>query len=179
MANPHAADPTLLMLFQHKTWATLSLIEHLQGLDEAQLQSSVPGTYGSIQDTLQHLVGAEESYYQLITGERFAERMTPEPVPLAELARRVRLLGPKWEQLAADPDAAAREVRTRDGWRTTGALIMAQAIHHADDHRSHVLSTVGARGLDLPGLDIGEDLDVWHWGMADGSMRPGDGGSGS
>jgi hypothetical protein len=63
------------------------------------------------------------------------------------------------------------EVVTPDGWRTVGALIMAQAVHHADDHRTHVLSVIGACGLDLPGLDIGEDLDVWHYGIATDLMQ--------
>jgi hypothetical protein len=34
---------------------------------------------------------------------------------------------------------------------------MAQAIHHADDHRSHILSILGARGLEVP------ELDVWAY----------------
>jgi hypothetical protein len=31
---------------------------------------------------------------------------------------------------------------------------MAQALHHADDHRSHVLSILGAHGLEAPRLDV-------------------------
>jgi hypothetical protein len=34
------------------------------------------------------------------------------------------------------------------------AVPMAQAIHHADDHRSHILSILGARGLGDPGLSV-------------------------
>ncbi|MGI8609926.1 MAG: hypothetical protein ACR2MY_11970 [Candidatus Dormibacteria bacterium] len=34
---------------------------------------------------------------------------------------------------------------------------MAQAIHHADDHRGHVLSILGAHGLEVP------DLAVWDY----------------
>ncbi|HEX5502734.1 MAG TPA: DinB family protein [Thermomicrobiales bacterium] len=167
----YAVNGGLVMLVQHKTWATLRLIEHCRSLDDEQLNATVPGTFGSIRATLQHLVGAEEGYFATLTGERLSERMSEEPVPLDELAERLRRLGPRWEALARDPDVASREVTTRDGWRTLGAVLLAQAIHHADDHRSHVLSTIGARGLDLPGLDIGEDLDVWHYAIATGAMQ--------
>lgn len=148
----YAENGGLVMLFRHKTWATLRLIEHCRGLDDEQLNATIPGTFGSIRATLQHLVGAEEGYFATLTGERLSERLTDEPVPLEELAERLRRLAPRWEALARDPAVATREVTTRDGWRTIGAVLLAQAIHHADDHRSHVLSTIGARpGSPRPG----------------------------
>jgi hypothetical protein len=86
----------------------------------------------------------------------------------------IRKLGPRWEELARDPAAGSRELTTKDGWRTSALIPMAQAIHHADCHREHVLSVLGAHGVELPGLEIGEDLDVWHHGIVTGLMRPAD-----
>jgi hypothetical protein len=51
-------------------------------------------------------------------------------------------------------DGWPRDGWPRDGWRMLGAVPLAQAIHHADDHRSHVLSILGARGLEAPDLDV-------------------------
>lgn len=31
---------------------------------------------------------------------------------------------------------------------------MAQAIHHAGEHRTHILSILGSRGLEVPRLDV-------------------------
>ena len=45
------------------------------------------------------------------------------------------------------------------------AVPMAQAIHHAENHRSHVLSILGARGLEVP------DLQVWGYAEANGLMH--------
>jgi uncharacterized damage-inducible protein DinB len=126
-------NDVLLELYRHKTWATLRLIEHCQGLDDAHLDVTIPGTYGTIRDTLRHLVGAEERYFREVTGDRLTEPFPEGPVPLAELAERIRRLGPRWETLAQDADAPRRPVTTPDGWRTTGVVPMAQAIHHADD----------------------------------------------
>jgi hypothetical protein len=39
-------------------------------------------------------------------------------------------------------------------------VVFAQAIHHAADHRSHIMSILGARGLELPGPN---DLDAWGY----------------
>jgi uncharacterized damage-inducible protein DinB len=83
-------NEVLLELYRHKTWATLRLIEHCQSLDDAQLDATIPGTYGTIRDTLRHLVGAEERYFWEVTGNRLAEPFPDGPVPLAELAGRIR-----------------------------------------------------------------------------------------
>jgi uncharacterized damage-inducible protein DinB len=165
------APGALVLLFRHKTWATLKLVEHCRDLADGQLDATVPGTFGSIRATLRHLVGSDEDYFATLTGERASPRMAAGPVPLEELAERVGRIGPRWEAVAHDPAVQAREVTTRDGWRTLGAVLLAQAIHHADEHRSQVLSILGALGADLPGLDIGQDLDVSHYAIGTGAMR--------
>jgi uncharacterized damage-inducible protein DinB len=164
-------NEALVELFRHKTWATLLVIEGLQGVDADVLDLTTPGTYGTIRATLQHLVAADESYLATITGKQPAHPLPPEHVPLQALADRTRELGPRWDAMARDPEAPSREVTTGDGWRTPAAVPIAQAIHHAECHRGHVLSVIGAHGIELPGLDIGEDLDVWHHGIAVGLMQ--------
>ena len=164
-------DEALVELFKHKTWATLLVIEALQGMDTDVLDLTTPGTYGTIRATLQHLVAADESYLATITGKQPGHPLPAEQVPLEALANRTRELGPRWDALARDPRAPSRELTTRDGWRTPAAIPIAQAIHHAECHRGHVLSVLGAYGIELPGLDIGEDLDVWHHGIAVGLMQ--------
>ena len=89
------------------------------------------------------------------------------PVPLAELAEHIRRLGPRWEELALDDDLPDREVTTTDGWRLPGAMLMAQAIQHSADHRTHVMTILGARGLEIPGP---EGLDVWGYAWSTGRM---------
>jgi uncharacterized damage-inducible protein DinB len=150
------------------------LIELCQDLGHEQLHATIAGTFGTIRDTLRHLVGAEEGYLSIMTraglSEPFHDGLVPlnefdGPVTLDELAERIRRLGPRWEILDGDPDASSREVTTRDGWRVPGAVPMGQAIHHADTHRSHVLSILGARGFEVP------DLSVWDYAEAVGLVQ--------
>jgi len=160
-----AMNGVLLELYRHSTWATLRLIDYCQGLDDAHLDATMPGTFGTVRDTLRHLVSSEEGYFWTVTRERLSEPLPDAPVPLGELAERIRRLGPRWEALAQDADTPSRDVTTRDGWRMPAAVPMAQAIHHAENHRSHVLSILGARGLELP------DLQVWGYAEANGLMH--------
>ena len=153
----------LLELFRHKTWATLRLIEFCEGISDADLDSTTAGTYGSIRDTLRHLVRAEEGYFARLTGQRFFDELPRSGAgPLPELQERIARLGPEWEKLAGDQEVQEREVTTGDGRRLKGAAIMAQAVHHADDHRTHVLSVISSRGIEGP------DLDVWSYADATG-----------
>ena len=48
--------------------ATVTLIDACLKLDPGQLETSVPGTYGSILETMRHLVGADRSYLALLSG---------------------------------------------------------------------------------------------------------------
>jgi uncharacterized damage-inducible protein DinB len=159
----------LLELIRHKTWATLRLIEHCGGLSNEDLDATIPGTYGTIRRTLWHIVNSEEGYLSTMTRPAFhtkeegAAFVRPDalpdgPVPLDELAARIRRMGPRWEALAKDADVQAGQVTTTDGWAWPASVVMAQAIHHAGDHRTHVMSILGARGLEIPGPN---DLDVW------------------
>ncbi len=93
----------LLELYRHKTWATLRLIEYCRGLGDEHLNATIPGTFGTIRETLRHLVGADEGYFSILTRKRLSEPLPDGvvklddlpagPVPLEELADRIRRLG--------------------------------------------------------------------------------------
>jgi uncharacterized damage-inducible protein DinB len=165
----------LLEMFRYKTWATLRLIEYCQGLGDEDLDATIPGTYGTIRETLRHLVYAEEGYLSILTRKRFATKAEGEAyeksvvasrkpaTSVAEFADRVMAMGPRWEALAQDPGLPGREVTTTDGWRLPATVILAQTIQHAADHRTHVMSILGARGLELP---VPNDLDAWGYAEA-------------
>lgn len=156
---------TLLELCRHSTWATLSLIRYCQGLAAEDLDATTPGTYGTVRDTLRHLVEEEEGYLTDLTSE-WPEPLPEGPVPLDALAERIERLGARWEVLAQDVELQEREIVTKDGrWRVPGAVPLAEAIHHANDHRTHVLSILGASGHEEL------RLNVWRHAIATGSMR--------
>ncbi|MBA2488933.1 MAG: hypothetical protein H0V36_06350 [Chloroflexi bacterium] len=58
--------------FEHHVWATLRLVDACLPLSPEQLGTAAPGTYGSILDTMRHLVGSDSSYLFTMTGGRTA-----------------------------------------------------------------------------------------------------------
>ena len=159
--------PLLADAFAHHVWATLRLIDTCLGLDEAQLGSGVPGTYGSILDTLRHLVGGDDSYLSVMTGGRTAE-IDEEGMSLAELRAVMAADGVAWASLVAedlDPDRVV--VRIRDDGSESHAPVgirLAQALHHGSDHRSQVCTALTALGVEPP------EIDAWDFAAQDGRL---------
>ena len=62
------ADPLMRDAFDHHVWASLLLMDTCLDLSPDQLETSAPGTYGTILSTMQHLVGADASYLYVLSG---------------------------------------------------------------------------------------------------------------
>jgi hypothetical protein len=61
-------DTTIVELFKHNRWANLRLLEACHVCSDEQLDASVVGTFGSMRQTLVHLLAAEERYVSLLGG---------------------------------------------------------------------------------------------------------------
>jgi uncharacterized damage-inducible protein DinB len=153
----------LLELFRHKTWATSRVLEFCQSIAAEHLEATQPGTFGSVRDTLTHLVNSDTIYYQRLTGEQMGPKFDGSE-KLAALAERIAQLGPRWEAALDDPSLPDRSIPNPWG-SSAGVALFAQAIHHADDHRTHILTILGARGLDVP------ELDIWTYGQQAGFVH--------
>jgi uncharacterized damage-inducible protein DinB len=145
-------------LFSHNCWANERLLEHCAQLPLETLQASVPGTFGTIIDTLRHLSGAEERYLALLEGRPFrAEAMERANLDLSALRREAAHRAERWGRLlAAKPDLQRVVTRTRpDGTEdaATTRTVLVQAIHHGNDHRTHVCTILGSLDGEPPILD--------------------------
>ena len=155
--------------FAHNTWATLRVIDTCAGLSPEQLETNVPGTYGSIIDTMRHLVAADSNYLFVCSGEREAPGIEDEDrLDLAELRAAIERFGPAWTRLlAADPDPDGVLTRHRpDGSETTAPLgiRLAQVVHHGTDHRSQICTALTSLGIEPP------YIDVWAFGEDEGRV---------
>jgi uncharacterized damage-inducible protein DinB len=142
--------------FGHHVWATLRLIDTCLALAPEQLQVGVPGTYGSILETMRHLVGADASYLFALTGGRVSA-IDEEHMDLAELRTVMERNGEAWSVLLAeDLDPEAVVVRRREDGSETHAPVgirLAQALHHGTDHRSQVCTALTMLGVEPPAID--------------------------
>ena len=92
---------TLTTLFRHNLWANLRLLEQCAGLSAEQLDATIPGSFGSIRETLEHIVTSEQAYYSRIsTGQAHHRAEDPPPETVAEMlewARPSEPLQAAWE----------------------------------------------------------------------------------
>ena len=146
--------------FEHHVWSTLLLIETCSSLSPEQLETTVPGTFGSIIDTVRHLVGADASYLHVITGTD-APPLDEDTMDLAALREVMEGHGAGWAAvLSKDLDPAEVVVRRRpDGSESRAPLgvRLAQAVHHGTDHRSQICTALTALGVEPP------EIDVWAY----------------
>ena len=63
-------ETTLLELIRYNNWANSQVLAACQNLDTDQLSATTPGTYGTIRDTLEHIIRAEADYVGRLTGDR-------------------------------------------------------------------------------------------------------------
>lgn len=157
--------------FGHHVWATLRLIEACSELSPEQLDASVPGTYGSILDTLRHTVGADRAYLWVLSDGALPalDEEKEATMDLAELRAVMEDNGPAWSSLlAAKPDPERVVVRHRDDGSDSFApagIRLAQVLHHGTDHRSQACTAITSLGIEPP------EIDVWSYGMLDGRVH--------
>jgi uncharacterized damage-inducible protein DinB len=153
--------------FAHHVWATLTLMDVCLALSPGQLETAVPGTYGSILDTMRHTVGADASYLFVISGGH-TPVIDEDHMDLGELRAAMEGHGAAWSEiLAADPDPDTVLERHRDDGSETHAPVsirLAQALHHGTDHRSQICTALTTLGAEPP------FIDVWDFGLADGRV---------
>jgi len=147
---------TLTTLFSHNLWANLRLLERCVVLSSKQLDATIAGTYGSIRDTLQHIVNGEQLYFSLIsTGQRYDRPEDAPPMKLAEMMESLRTTGAGLIEWA--PKVQADDT-FQDDWDGTlldvpKTIILTQAINHATEHRAQIMAILTQLGIQPPELD--------------------------
>ena len=165
----------LRALFDHHLWATETLIGHLEELPTDRLDEAIPGTYGSMVDTLTHLIDADSRY--LLRLEDPSPPRADDRVGVLLATLRVEMVEHrrKWDEVLGRLER--RQLRAEilshpDGYPDTHdaeGMLLIQAIHHGNDHRTQICSTLGAIGEEVP------ELDGWEYWVSRRAARSADG----
>ena len=154
-------------LARHNAWATSQVLAFCGELDESTLNATVPGTFGTIIEILRHLIDSESSYLFRLTG---AWPALPWPkddaVGIGVLTERAAILAPAFEQFVARDVDSERlgEARGDNGdvFAVPAGIFLTQTIHHANEHRAHICTILGALGYEPP------DVSAWGYAFATG-----------
>jgi len=155
----------MLRQMRHDVWATQTLLERCRSLTKEQLQLTAPGTYGTIQKTLAHIVRANEGYLNTygVIPQPFMELTAS----VDEIASRLARVRDAVEQLFKSKDLDF-DRRLHDERRKADLDLwvpLAQFSHHGSDHRSQIGTILTVNGLDAP------ELDVWAYATAEGAYK--------
>jgi uncharacterized damage-inducible protein DinB len=154
--------------FAHHVWATVRLIDACLELSDEQLAAAVPGTYGSILQSLRHLVGADSFDIYILSRGRIAP-VEEQEMDLADLRAAMENNAATWSRLLAeplDPDEIVREVDPGDGYQRDAplGLRLAGTLQHGSDHRSQICTALTTLDLQPP------RIDVFDFGLAAGRV---------
>ena len=120
----------------------------------------ISGAFGSIHDTLQHIVLAEQSYFSRIsTGQPRRRSEDAPPLTIAEMVESVRRTGSGLIEWA--PKVQADDTVQID-WEGTPVevpktIILTQVINHATEHRAQITAIMTQLGIQPP------DLQGWSY----------------
>ena len=154
--------------FRYHRWANLHLLDVCEKLSDKQLQLTAPGTYGTVATTWQHLLSAEQRYLRRLSGidPQLNER---DGFPgIASLKDHAARTGDQLIEAAQriKPDDAIDD-KTQDGtFRLHLGVVIIQAVHHGNDHRTHICTILGHHAITYG------DMDVWAYGEAIGALVP-------
>jgi uncharacterized damage-inducible protein DinB len=152
-------DP-ITVAFEHNLWANLRILEACRDLADEQLSTSLLGTYGTIGDTLRHIVSAERSYFTRIsTGQPYVAAEDQAPLSFPEMTALARQTG---EGLVAWATKVEGEDSVVVDWEGTPrevpkSVILTQALDHGTDHRSQIKTILTQLGIEPP------DLQSWQF----------------
>jgi uncharacterized damage-inducible protein DinB len=149
-------EPTLLEFIRYHNWANAQILEVCKTLDAAQLDVAAPGTYGTIRNTLGHMIRAEADYIGRITGQRpeppFKWEDGPSIDELASFAEQVaaELLGvvqhtPPTQMVHEEEDGQTIDYQARQ--------LFMQAINHGIEHRTNITTILAGLGIPTPEID--------------------------
>jgi uncharacterized damage-inducible protein DinB len=151
---------TLGHLFRHNLWANLRLLEHCEALTSEQMGATIPGSRGSLHDTLQHIANSERSYFSRVsTGQPYRHPADAPPMTIAEMSESLRFSGSgliEWAPKVGDGDTVEVDW---DGTprKVPKSIILNQVINHATEHREQVKAILTELGIEPP------DLSGWEY----------------
>ncbi len=153
---PSTPEPLGIDYIRYNNWANQQLLALCGPLTEAQLATEAPGAFGSIRETLEHLLRAEADYVGRMTG------VEPQPPFAWKSGASVAQMA----AFAAQVGAALLETMERVGpldlvHESAGKLhlhyqarvLFLQVVIHGVEHRTNITTLLNQWKLALPELD--------------------------
>lgn len=149
-------EPTLVEFIRYNNWANQQVLAACKNLSESQLTGMMPGAYGSIRDTLRHILRAEADYINRMTGTRpqppFKWEDGPSVAEMAAFAAQVGEALMETVQRVRPTDPVYEE---EDGQKIhyQARFLFIQLIDHGIEHRTNITTILNSRQQSPPEVD--------------------------
>lgn len=150
---------TLRDLYAYNAWANAQVFAICGGIDQARLDEQAPGTFGTLTETLKHLIGVEAAYLHMLRDEAPNSEGPRDAFfahDLAWFASRAAQLGREYSDLVTTASDAFYDEPLHVPWfdfQLTKHDGLLQVLSHSAQHRAQVFSVLGERGVAVPDLD--------------------------
>ena len=149
---PVPPDSTFTEFILYNNWANQQLLQACQNLSEDQLAAVIPGAYGTIRDTLGHIIRGEAHYLRLLTGSSPQPPFEWDARPgLPEMAAYAARVGQALVDMAQRTLPTAQVVEEDQGqqFHYQALAVFIQIINHGIEHRTNI-TTILNQGLQTP-----------------------------
>lgn len=156
-------ETTLAELIRYNNWANQQVLAACEQLSEEQLESTLPGSYGTIRETLEHLIRSEAFYVSILTGQRplppFQWDAKPTLAEMREYAVQVgEALVDAIQRLR--PNDLVYEEEEGQKFHYQAVVVFIQIINHGVEHRTNITSILSA------GQQTAPEVDGWGYMFA-------------
>ena len=154
----------LAVAIDYDNWATERLARFCAALPPGQRSLATPGTMGTVEATLIHLVAAKERYAAALRGTPPPDNAISETTTkdLDQVVARATALSEWFAAFGRGPIDVEQVItrRAADGstQRMPAGILIAQFLHHGNEHRAQLGSIFGANGIEPP------HYSAFNWG---------------
>jgi uncharacterized damage-inducible protein DinB len=153
-------DSVYTELIRYNNWANRQVLDACRKLSESDLAAPIPGAYGTLRETLEHIIRAEASYVGRLSGNRPQPSFKWDDKPgMDELAAFAARVGEALEASAQSihPDKFIMDEMDGKKLRYQALAVFIQIINHGVEHRTNI-TTVLNLGQNNP-----PDVDGWGY----------------
>jgi uncharacterized damage-inducible protein DinB len=150
------SDPIFLEFIRYNNWANQEVLHACQGLSDDQLEMNIPGAYGTIRATLEHIIRAEAGYLKLLTGVRPLPSFNWDDKPgIAELTQFSIQVGNALVEMASHtlPTHHVESTEDRKIIAYQALAVFIQIIDHGIEHRTNITTLLNQGMLTPPEVD--------------------------
>ncbi len=156
-------ESTLVEFLRYNQWANQQLLAACGRLSPSQLETNIPGAYGSILQTFRHVLEAEADYINRITGVRPKPSFNWDEGPsLAVMAVFAGQLGDAFLSVIRQvpPTQNVHEEENGLTMDYQARQLFMQVVNHGISHRTDITTYLSSLGQSVP------DLDNWGYMFA-------------